>query len=326
MTQRTYPHQPDYGAPPGYVLEDYLEAWGFTCAEFARRHSLPTDLIEGIVAGSAPLSTELAAIFDEEFGLEASIWLSIEADYRYRLEQTTAAVGSTHLGRVETMTIPTVKRIVCLANSRMRGKRCIAGKEVFPDGRFGRWIRPVNSEDYQGLPRRELQYIDGTELQVLDILDVRVLQPLPKDHQRENWMLDMPSPWTKAGVATAIDLAGMTDNKATLWVNNYSTINGQNDQVPSALVNQVDSSLVLIKVDDLELSVYQDYRNYRLVRGTFWYEGANYTLSVTDPNYYQEYRSKPEGNYRVGSCFLTVSLGGLFGGDAYKLIAAIIKP
>ena len=91
MTQRTYPHRPDYGAPPGYVVEDYLEAWGFTCAEFARRHSLPTDLIEGIVAGSAPLTTELAAIFEKEFGLEASIWLSMEADYRQRLAQKAEA-------------------------------------------------------------------------------------------------------------------------------------------------------------------------------------------------------------------------------------------
>ena len=91
MMQRTYPHRPDYGAPPGYVVEDYLEAWGFTCAEFARRHSLPTDLIEGIVAGSAPLTTELAAIFEKEFGLEASIWLSMEADYRYRLAQKAEA-------------------------------------------------------------------------------------------------------------------------------------------------------------------------------------------------------------------------------------------
>lgn len=218
MTQRTYPHKPDYGAPPGYVLEDYLEAWGFTYTEFARRHSLPTDLIEGIVAGSAPLGTELAAIFEEEFGLEAGIWLSIEADYRYRLEQTTAAVGATHLGGVETVTFPTVKRIVCLANSRMQGKRCIAGKEFFPDGRFGRWIRPVNSEDYQGFSSGERRYADGTELRVLDILDVRILQPLRKDHQSENWMLDTLSPWTKVSAATVGDLAGMIDNKATLWL------------------------------------------------------------------------------------------------------------
>jgi hypothetical protein len=109
-------------------------------------------------------------------------------------------------------------------------------------------------------------------------------------------------------------------------VNGYSAINGQNDRVPGALVDQVNSSLALIEVDDLELSVYQDYRDYRLVRGKFWYEGANYMLSVTDPNYYQEYRNKPHGDYRIGSCFLTVSLGGLFNSSAYKLIATIFKP
>ena len=221
------------------------------------------------------------------------------------------------------MATQNTKRIVCLANSRMQGKRCIAGKEALPDGKFGRWIRPVNSEDYQGLPPRDRQYDDGSELQVLDILDVRVSHPLPKDHQSENWMLATPSSWTKVGVVTVGDLAEAIDDKATLWVNGYSTINGLNDQVPRAAADQIHNSLALIKVDDLELSVYQDYRNYRLVRGTFWHRGANYTLSVTDPNYYQEFRNKPDGDYRVGSCFVTVSLSGVFGGHAYKPLVLV---
>lgn len=76
----------------------------------------------------------------------------------------------------------------------------------------------MNSEDYQGFSSGERRYADGTELQVLDILDVRILQPLPKDHQSENWMLDTLSPWTKVSAATVGDLAGMIDNKATLWL------------------------------------------------------------------------------------------------------------
>jgi plasmid maintenance system antidote protein VapI len=90
MAKETYPYQPDYATPPGYVLEDHLEARGLTPAEFASRHSLSTELIEGVIDGSAPIDSELAAIFDLEFSLEACVWLSMEAIYRRRLEHKAA--------------------------------------------------------------------------------------------------------------------------------------------------------------------------------------------------------------------------------------------
>lgn len=87
MEQRTYPYCPDYATPPGYVLEDHLEAKGLTPAEFARRHSLPAELIEGVLNGSAPIDADLAALFGREFSLEAGLWLRMETIYRNRLEQ-----------------------------------------------------------------------------------------------------------------------------------------------------------------------------------------------------------------------------------------------
>ena len=88
---RTYPHRPEYATPPGYVLQDYLEAWDFTPAEFAERHSLATELIEGIIAGTSPIDVKLATIFGREFSLEADFWLDIEAEYRQRLAQKAEA-------------------------------------------------------------------------------------------------------------------------------------------------------------------------------------------------------------------------------------------
>ena len=88
---RTYPHRPDYATPPGYVLQDYLEARDFTPAEFAERHSLATELIEGIIAGTSPIDMKLATIFGREFSLEADFWLDIEAEYRQRLAQKAEA-------------------------------------------------------------------------------------------------------------------------------------------------------------------------------------------------------------------------------------------
>ncbi len=87
MAERTYPYRPDYATPPGYVLQDHIEAKGLTPAEFARRHSLPAELIESIIDGSAPIDVDLAALFGREFSLTASLWLNMEAIYRLRLER-----------------------------------------------------------------------------------------------------------------------------------------------------------------------------------------------------------------------------------------------
>ena len=83
--KRTYPYRPDYAVPPGWLFRDYLEAWGYTPADFARRHSLAAELVEGVLAGSAPLDAKLAAILEQEFDLEASFWSDLEAEYRRRL-------------------------------------------------------------------------------------------------------------------------------------------------------------------------------------------------------------------------------------------------
>ncbi len=47
-------------------------------------------------------------------------------------------------------------------------------------------------------------------------------------------------------------------------------------------------------------------------------------LWVTDPGFEREYLQKPDGDYEIDECFLTISLGEPYGGKCYKLIAAIM--
>ena len=94
MEQRTYPYRPDYATPPGYVLQDHIEAKGMASAEFARRHGLPAQLIEGIINGTASIDEDLAALFGREFSLEATVWLNMEAIYRRRLAEKDAAYAA----------------------------------------------------------------------------------------------------------------------------------------------------------------------------------------------------------------------------------------
>ena len=89
--QRTYPYRPDYATPPGYVLEDYLETWGISTAEFAERHSLRAGLIEDFLTGAAPLDENVASILEQDFSLPAELWLKMEATYRRRKARIEAA-------------------------------------------------------------------------------------------------------------------------------------------------------------------------------------------------------------------------------------------
>ena len=220
-----------------------------------------------------------------------------------------------------------MKRIVCLANSRKLHGRCVAGRE-WNDGQAGRWIRPVSNREHQEVSEYERQYEDGSDPQVLDVIDVRLVEPRPRGFQAENWLLDPEYYWERAGRLSWFDLPELADPAARLWLDGHSTYNGRNDKIPLEIADSVGDSLKLVHVDDLQLSVFKPGEAFgntkRRVQGRFSHEGICYCLWVTDPVYERQYLAKLDGTYSVGESFLTVSLGEPFGGAVYKLIASII--
>ena len=202
------------------------------------------------------------------------------------------------------------KRIVCLANSRKISGRCIAGREWAEGRGAGRWIRPVSARENQEVSEYERQYEDGSDPRVLDIIDLPVLEPRPKGHQTENWLLDPMYYWEKAGSYSPLDLAALTD--------------------PVESASAVSGSLRLIRVEEIEIEVFMPGEAFgnpkRRVQGRFVHSDREYALWVTDPGYERRYLAKLDGRYRLGECHLTISLGERYEGALYKLIAAIIEP
>ena len=82
MATATNQFSPDYAVPPGWVLEERLEVEGISQAEFARRCGRSPKLISEIVSGKAPLEPGTALQFEKVLGVDASIWLGIESEYR----------------------------------------------------------------------------------------------------------------------------------------------------------------------------------------------------------------------------------------------------
>ena len=70
--------------------------------------------------------------------------------------------------------MPFLKTIVCLANSRKHGERCIAGI----DRETGRWVRPVSGLDDGRVPRAR-QLVDGRDVQLLDLVRVPLAETGP---------------------------------------------------------------------------------------------------------------------------------------------------
>ena len=227
------------------------------------------------------------------------------------------------------MSTLTVKRVVCLANSRKNAGRCIAGKEMSGDAKSGQWIRPVSNRENEAVSEGERFYADGTDPEILDIIEVPLLGPKPKAYQQENWLLNPSRQWRKIGRLGWDNLMQLADPDAPLWTNGFHSRGGENDQVPVHLTTAHDTSLRLVWVDDLTVTVSEPSRpsaNYPILRGRFSHCNETYCFRITDPVSESGSVDLPYREYPVGERYLTVSLGEPFEGNAYKLIAAIIRP
>ena len=123
------------------------------------------------------------------------------------------------------------------------------------------------------------------------------------------------------------DLNLLTDDEAALWVDGFSSAGGHNDRTPESETASVGNSLRLIRVPDFTVETRpNDYGGRRRTRGVFSYAKRQYDLSVTDPPIERRYLNQPDARHELGACFLTISLGELFDGYAYKLVAGVIRP
>ena len=97
MATATYRYEPDYAVPPGWVLEERLEDRQFSHSEFARRCGRSAKLISEIIAGKAPIEPVTALQFEKVLGLDASVWLGMESDYRLHQEREAEKQRATEL-------------------------------------------------------------------------------------------------------------------------------------------------------------------------------------------------------------------------------------
>lgn len=97
MTATDIQFNPDYAVPPGWILEERLEAHEISHAEFARRCGRSAKLISEIVSGKAPLEPETALQFEKVLGVSANVWLALEAKYQLKLARNAEATAASSM-------------------------------------------------------------------------------------------------------------------------------------------------------------------------------------------------------------------------------------
>ena len=221
------------------------------------------------------------------------------------------------------------KEIVCLANSRKHSGRCIAGKEVLPEG-YGQWIRPVSVRQSAELSEEERRYENGVLPKVLDIIRIPMIGATPQLYQSENYVIDAECYWLKKGEITWPDVKQLVDKPVPLWTNNDSTYYGHNDRVKVDIASKLKNSLMLIEPEGLTIKVATEGAEFgnsrRRVRADFKHVGTHYNLLVTDPVAERALLAKPNAEYKMKDTYLCISLGEAHtDGWCYKLVATVIS-
>lgn len=98
MSKATLTYRPDYGVPPGEVLEELLAARQILKSELARRCGLSAKTMSLIIAGKAPIAPATAIQLERVLGVSASIWNNLEARYRLFLAQKSERVELSRRG------------------------------------------------------------------------------------------------------------------------------------------------------------------------------------------------------------------------------------
>lgn len=215
--------------------------------------------------------------------------------------------------------------IICLANSRKHGGRCVAGLRVDGSG----WLRPVGTLPDGTLFATDYVLADGTHAAPMDVIRVGVRAPRPAPHQPENWVIDGTT-WKLVARPMGCELISILQ---AAMVRGPGLLGGFSDRVPWSDFQQqtAPASLAIVAPDTIELHSQPTPRGKVQARGRFSL-GVDrrthvYDLPITDPRWEgvaSQLQQPCTLQQAKGRFVLIISLGEPFEQYCYKLIAAVI--
>ncbi len=304
---------------------------------------------EGWIDGSNPVSAYCAASWYKG----GALWLSLfglTAIFRLRTmpmlerklcEKESVNVDAAWGNKLSRGSLVQTKLMVILANSRRKGGRCIAAKEVELGCGYitpGGWVRPVApagpSEEGELGPAHCLTSA-GRSIQVLDIARGHFEGPTKGLNQPENWRLARQSAWELVDACPAQCLEDLTDHPSGLWDEPDSRDNFRRISVEAPASAFGGFSLALIRPKDFSIVCLRRHNPWRgrttqENTGRFEYSGRTYACRITDDAFEAQYCQMSRDGIREfpspfgDDCLLCMSLSAPFMGHHYKLIASVI--
>lgn len=215
------------------------------------------------------------------------------------------------------------KTIICLANSKKYGERCIAGIEVRrkPNGGWqivkerGRpkWLRPVSNGEHG-----EVEEVLVKDIQLLDVVEFEILRLCPRGYQSENVLFRKRSFRKVSSISLSAKNLDTLCNKNTPKI--FAT---QNKIISTDNIHLFDYSLQLLKVDKIEIYYPVVYKTLS-PRAKIHYQKRIYDLPVTDVKAITALEKQPDLLNQYENLYCTFSLGIAFEGKHYKIVAGII--
>ena len=212
--------------------------------------------------------------------------------------------------------------MLCLANSRKLGGRCIAGLRT--DG--GGWIRPVGVGEKGIVGPAQYRINHYGEVWSLDVVRMGTVKPVPCSYQPENVLLT-GKPWLMVNRPADRETALPLINAAL--AHDAALLGNTHDRVGEGAL--LEASLAILFPEDVRWRIQTGSQGKRQTRAVFLHTGTEYALSVTDPVIERRLQNLPEGDHDNraawldGKCLLfTISLGEPFAGFCYKLVAGVI--
>ncbi|HEY4543358.1 MAG TPA: hypothetical protein VIG40_01825 [Tissierellaceae bacterium] len=199
------------------------------------------------------------------------------------------------------------REILILAKSAKRDNYCIAGVDI----NSNEFIRPISKrQDIENAVPKDVV----ANINVYDIVEIDIESHVPTTAQKENYYYNENIPWNKIGTSSNIQKYIQNPNK--IFFDTYKSVDS------SVLTGE---SLILVNVTSpkivVELSPYNGHKKIRL---DFQYNNDNYKyISVSDPIIYNQYISRPIGEYPLtGPLCVLFSLTDKYIDDKYYKMAA----
>lgn len=214
-------------------------------------------------------------------------------------------------------------QILCLANSKKYGERCIAGIQLRPDeaGQYRpvftpdghpSWLRPVSDEATGQVPAAWVQ-----DVRVGDIVQLTLRQTCPTGYQSENvlFVRDSLRRLRRATLHAAALHHLCEAEDGVLFGNDQKALAEEE-------IAAVHRSLVLVWALAPQIHFGTPY--HTKPRLAFTLGHTRYNLPMTDVNFYDTLQENPAALEGLPGVFLTVSLGVRFEEKYYKLAAGVL--